>query len=103
MVGIGLAWEAMLTMKTIHAVFENGIFRPTEPVHLPEGTRVEIATPENATAPPETAAMSDGLKRIYAILGERFSSGRTDIAARHDEHQPRHRSVWVASCCSPFG
>jgi predicted DNA-binding antitoxin AbrB/MazE fold protein len=27
-------------MKTIHAVFENGVFRPIEPVDLPEQTTV---------------------------------------------------------------
>ena len=26
-------------MKTIHAIFENGVFRPTQPVDLPEGGR----------------------------------------------------------------
>ncbi|MFM7128058.1 MAG: antitoxin family protein [Isosphaeraceae bacterium] len=28
--------------KTIHAVFENGIFRPVEPVDLPEKVEVEF-------------------------------------------------------------
>jgi len=28
--------------KTIHAVFENGIFRPVEPVDLPERVEVEF-------------------------------------------------------------
>ena len=29
-------------MKVIRAVFENGIFRPTEPVDLPEGSEVTV-------------------------------------------------------------
>jgi predicted DNA-binding antitoxin AbrB/MazE fold protein len=29
-------------MKPIHAVYENGVFRPTEPVALPENSNVEI-------------------------------------------------------------
>ncbi|MCU0721094.1 MAG: antitoxin family protein [Pirellula sp.] len=28
--------------KTIHAVFENGIFRPVEPVNLPDKVEVEF-------------------------------------------------------------
>jgi predicted DNA-binding antitoxin AbrB/MazE fold protein len=35
-------------MKTIHAIYEDGVFRPTEPVELPNGTEVEI-TPSNGT------------------------------------------------------
>ena len=29
-------------MKTIHAIYENGVLRPTEPVDLPEKTLVEV-------------------------------------------------------------
>lgn len=29
-------------MKTIQAVYENGVFRPTEPVDLPEHAKVMI-------------------------------------------------------------
>ncbi len=77
--------EAPMT-KTIHAIYENGVFRPIDPVDLPEHTSVEMELRvEEATA---TAPMSEGLARIYAILGERFNSGHTDTAARHDEHQP---------------
>ena len=32
--------------------------------------------------------MSDGLAKVYSILGERYNSGQKDTAARHDEHQP---------------
>jgi hypothetical protein len=28
------------------------------------------------------------LAAIYALLGARFESGNSDIAARHDEHHP---------------
>jgi predicted DNA-binding antitoxin AbrB/MazE fold protein len=73
-------------MKTIHAVFENGVFRPIEPVELPEGTPVDVLTPPlDADSP---GPMSEGLARIYAILGERYESGYTDTAERHNEHQP---------------
>ena len=73
-------------MKTIHAVFENGIFRPIEPVELPEGTPVDVLTPPSDAG--SSDSMSEGLARIYAILGERYESGFTDTAERHNEHQP---------------
>jgi predicted DNA-binding antitoxin AbrB/MazE fold protein len=72
--------------KTIHAIYENGVFRPVEPVNLPDHTAVEIEL--RVEAGPETAPVSQGLAKIYAILGERFDSGHSDTAARHDEHQP---------------
>jgi hypothetical protein len=39
-------------MKTIHAVFTAGVFRPTEPVDLPDGTEVDIPTPDRQGKPP---------------------------------------------------
>lgn len=32
-------------MTTIHAIYENGVFRPTAPIDLPENTSVEIVLP----------------------------------------------------------
>lgn len=37
---------------------------------------------------PEFAHLSPGRARIYAILSERYDSGQTDLAERHNEHQP---------------
>lgn len=71
-------------MKVIHAVYENGVFRPTGPVDLPEHCRVEF----EPKVVPEGAGPDDGLDRIYEILGERYDSGRHDLAERHNEHQP---------------
>jgi predicted DNA-binding antitoxin AbrB/MazE fold protein len=75
--------------KTIHAIYPNGVFRPVEPVDLPEQTPVEFEVrvlPQ--TAPAVSAPMSEGLAKIYETLGRRYSSGHTDTAARHNEHQP---------------
>jgi hypothetical protein len=57
-----------------------------ELVGLPEHTAVEFEphVKESSSAPP----VSEGLAKVYAILGERYDSGHTDTAARHDEHQP---------------
>ena len=71
-------------MKTIHAVFESGVFRPLEKVELPELTEVEFE-PRPVLPSEDRNKALDG---IYAILGERYQSGEHDVAARHDEHQP---------------
>jgi predicted DNA-binding antitoxin AbrB/MazE fold protein len=71
-------------MKTIHAVYESGVFRPLEKVELPERTRVEFEP--RPVAPSEDH--EGRLEGIYAILGQRFQSGEHDVAARHNEHQP---------------
>ena len=70
-------------MNLIHAIYEGGVFRPTEPVVLPESCHVEFeprVVPESATTP--------SLEAVYAILRERYNSGDCDVAARHNEHQP---------------
>jgi predicted DNA-binding antitoxin AbrB/MazE fold protein len=69
--------------RTIHAVFENGVFRPTQSVDLPDRCEVEV---EVRQVKPE--GESPSLEEIYAILGARFDSGEHDVAARHNEHQP---------------
>lgn len=63
--------------QTIHAVYENGVFRPVEPVNLPDRCEVEVevryVTPQGAHA-----SMSEGLRKVYEILGRRYSSGHAD-------------------------
>ncbi|MGL4513888.1 MAG: antitoxin family protein [Lacipirellulaceae bacterium] len=70
-------------MKTVQAVFENGMFRPTEPVELPENCRVEFV-PIVVGEPDDPRHR----ERVEQILSARFTSGQGDLAARHDEHQP---------------
>ncbi len=67
-------------MKTIHAVYEGGVFRPIEAVDLPEQTFVELQVQESKKIPT--------LDDVYAILRMRFNSGEGDLAERHNEHQP---------------
>ena len=70
-------------MPVIHAVYENGVFRPTEPVDLPESSEVEV---ELRMVTPSFCEKQ--LDAIYTLLGARFESGENDVAAHHDEHQP---------------
>jgi hypothetical protein len=85
--------------KTIHAIDENSVFRPVEPVDLPDHTAVEfesrvLTSPSRLDHPP-ALTMTPGLAQVYAILGERYESGETDTAARHNEHQPGVPSSWT--------
>lgn len=70
-------------MSQIHAIYEDGVFRPLQPVNLPNSCEVEFE-PRLVKTPDA----DEGLDEIYSILAERYDSGETDVAARHDEHQP---------------
>jgi predicted DNA-binding antitoxin AbrB/MazE fold protein len=69
-------------MKTIQAIYEEGLFRPTEPVNLPEHSVVD-------SVPQSVHPLEDPghIDRVAQILSRRGQSGQADIAARHDEHQ----------------
>jgi predicted DNA-binding antitoxin AbrB/MazE fold protein len=68
---------------TVRAVFENGVFRPIEPVSLPERCEVEVEVRQV-----KEESKIPTLDDVYAILSKRFDSGESDVAARHNEHQP---------------
>jgi predicted DNA-binding antitoxin AbrB/MazE fold protein len=70
-------------MKAIHAAYEDGVFRPVEAVDLPDRCYVEFE-PRIVDAP----SIAPSLDEVYAVLGERYDSGQSDVAARHNEHQP---------------
>ncbi|HUT93957.1 MAG TPA: antitoxin family protein [Thermoguttaceae bacterium] len=70
-------------MGKVHAVFENGVFHPTAPVDLPE--RCEVEFEPRVVRPGED---SRGLDEVYDVLSERYETGESDVAARHNEHQP---------------
>jgi predicted DNA-binding antitoxin AbrB/MazE fold protein len=74
--------------KTIHAIYEDGVFRPIEPVEPPEHTAVAFEPRVLREGPTAGPTVSEGLAKVYAILGERFNSGHQDTAERHNEHQP---------------
>ena len=67
----------------IHAIYEGGVFQPIEPVSFPERSHVTFEV--KLVGHPEDPKH---LNRVHDILGRRHHSGRSDSAARHDEHQP---------------
>lgn len=70
-------------MKLVHAIYENGVFRPTEPVELPEACNV-VFEPQIVFESPSAPSLDE----VYALLKQRFDSGEHDVAQRHNEHQP---------------
>lgn len=75
-------------MSIIHAIYEGGVFRPLDPVPLPEHCQVTF-DPIRVEAEAELVEdVDDDMKAIYEILGRSYDTGETDLAARHNEHQP---------------
>lgn len=81
-------------MSTIHAIYEDGVFKPVAPVELPEHSAVEfeprLVEPTIASNGNSTESVPNGekpVKTIWDFLDKRFSSGHHDTAAKHDEHQ----------------
>ena len=70
-------------MSTIHAKFEDGVFKPVGPVELPDQCEVEF---EPRVVVP--SIVPGALNKIYEIMARRRNSGESDVAERHNEHQP---------------
>lgn len=68
---------------TIHAIYENGVFRPLDAVELPEKSEVELSF-----RPAETTQGHPALARLLKIA-ETFPDNPdtpTDFAAQHDHY-----------------
>jgi len=71
-------------MKTIHAVYEQGVFRPHESVELPEQTEVEF----EPKVVGEKKSQPGAMRGIIEVMSRSYHTGERDLAARHNEHQP---------------
>ncbi len=71
--------------RTIHGKVHGKVIELDEDLGMAEGQEVEVQV---TILPATPAPMSEGLAKVYAILGERYNSGHPDTAARHNEHQP---------------
>jgi predicted DNA-binding antitoxin AbrB/MazE fold protein len=65
-------------VMTIKAVFEGGVFRPTEPVTLREGTTVEVVVVPAEVSGADPRGLAAEFRRIAALPiepgGENFSN-----------------------------
>ncbi len=73
--------------RTLHGRVRGKTIELDEDLGIAEGQEVEVLVKVVAPAPP-SPAMSEELAKVYEILGERYDSGHTDLAERHNEHQP---------------
>ena len=74
--------------KTLHGKVHGKTIELDEDLDVVDGQEVEVQVKIVQTTKPRQPPISEGLAKIYAILGERFNSGHTDTAERHNEHQP---------------
>jgi len=56
--------------KPIDAVYENGVFRPLEPVTLPQGERVQVSVPEVTAKTQRRLAALDAFYAAFEDLTE---------------------------------
>ena len=67
---------------TVKAIYENGVFKPKEPVHLRERTEVEVVIPP-------TTSLDDGdptgWKAAEALIGF-IDDAPADMAEHHDRY-----------------
>ena len=56
--------------KVIKAVYTNGVFRPLEPVVLPEGESVQVYVPERPSTPQELLAALEAFDAMHEELSE---------------------------------
>jgi len=68
---------------TIRAMFEDGVFRPTEKVEFPDPCEVEIEVRQV-----KQTTRVPSLDEVYEILQRQHTTGENDLAERHNEHQP---------------
>ena len=73
---------------TVKAIYKSGVFRPVQPVNLPENAEVQVLLPTDIPADTEQGAPEQARVGIFEILSHRYKTGQIDTAARHDEHQP---------------
>lgn len=67
---------------TVKAVYENGVFKPREPIHLEEHTEVDVVIP---AAIGNDADDPTGWKAAEALIGF-IDDAPPDMAERHDEY-----------------
>lgn len=66
----------------VKAIYENGVFKPREPIQLEEHTEVEVVIP---AAAPSDVDDPTGWKATEALIGF-IDDAPADMAEHHDEH-----------------
>jgi predicted DNA-binding antitoxin AbrB/MazE fold protein len=71
----------------VHAIYENGVFRPLDPIELPDHCQVELLIHKPASTNSRTTT-TDPLKKLAAIAGAHPENPDlpTDLAEQHDHY-----------------
>jgi predicted DNA-binding antitoxin AbrB/MazE fold protein len=69
-------------MSTVKAVYENGVFKPTEPVSLEEHAEVEVVIPNRPVRTPDDPT---GWKAIDSVIGI-LKGTPPDVSEKHDDY-----------------
>ena len=67
---------------TVRAVYQNGVFKPKEPVNLEEHTEVEVLIPERSSP---AADDPTGWKAAESLIGF-IDDAPADMAENHDHY-----------------
>jgi len=71
-------------VSTVRAVFENGVFRPSGKVDLPD--RCEVEFEPKIVSP--SVSPGGAMRPVYEVLSHSYETGDVRIAERHNEHHP---------------
>lgn len=74
---------------TVKAIYEKGVFKPREPVHLEEHTEVEVVIP---AASPGDVDDPTGWKAAEALIGF-IDDAPADMAENHDHYLNGQRKL----------
>ena len=71
----------------VHAVYENGVFRPVEPIELSDRCEVELLI-HRSDRHDSQAPATNPLAKLAAIAGEHPENANlpTDLAEQHDHY-----------------
>ena len=69
---------------TVKAVYEDGVFKPKEPVSLEEGTEVIVVLPARIQKPRYAEDDPTGWKAIDRLIGS-IKGAPPDVAENHDK------------------
>jgi hypothetical protein len=79
----GATWRVLLSTMSITVIVENDTIKL--PVHVPDGTRLEITLPAEATTLSARGPAEDALAGLAPFVGK-ISTLPSDFAERHDEY-----------------
>lgn len=68
-------------MATVKVIYENGVFKPQEPVSLPEHSEAEVVIPAAASG----AGTAGNWEAIDALIGM-GQAVVPNVSERHDDH-----------------